>query len=67
MRVLTIGGDVKTINGIIYRCQISDQDGNVKEFVAHRLDEVTGTPQNPLWEQQLRKMFPGNSAVCKLV
>ena len=67
MRVLTIGGDVKTIDGIIYRSQISNQDGNVQEFVAHRLDKVTGTLQNPLSEQQLRKMFPGNPAVHKLV
>ena len=67
MRVLTIGGDMKTIDGIIYRCQISYQDGNVEEFVAHGLDEVTGTLQNPLSEQQLRKIFPGNSAVRKLV
>ena len=27
MRVLTIGGDVKTIDGIIYKCQIFDQKG----------------------------------------
>ena len=67
MRVLTIGGDMKTIDGIIYRCQISDQDSNIEEFVAHGLDEVTGTLQNPLLEQQLRKMFPVNSAVRKLV
>lgn len=67
IRVLTIGGDVKTIDGIIYRCQISDQNSNDKEFVAHGQDEVTGTLQNPLSEQQLRKMFPGNPVVHKLV
>ena len=67
MRALTIGGYVKTIDNIIYKCQISDQDGNIEELVAHGLGEVTGSLQNPLTEQQLRKMFPGNSNVRKLV
>ena len=67
MRVLTIGGDMKTIDGIIYKYQIWDQDGKTKEFVARGLDKVIGTLQNPLSERQLRKMFPGNSAIRKLV
>ena len=52
MRVLTIGGYVKKIDGITYRCQISDQNSNIEDFVAHRLDKVTGALHNLLSEQQ---------------
>ena len=58
MRVCTIGGDVKVIDGIMYQCQIVDQGKNVEEFVAHGLDKVTGTLQNPLTVRQLKYMFP---------
>ena len=47
MRVCTIGGDIKTIDGILYQCQIIDRDGNVEEFIAHALVEVTRTLSNP--------------------
>ena len=48
MRVYTIRGDIKVIDRILNQCQIVDQGGNVEEFVAHGLDEMTRTLQNPL-------------------
>ena len=66
MRVLTIGGDMKTIDGIIYRCQISDQEGNIEEFVAHGLDKVTRVLSNPLMLKQLKQMFSNNPTINRL-
>ena len=58
MGVCKIGGDIKTIDGILYQCQIIDRGSNVEEFIAHGLEEVTGTLNNPLILQQLKKLFP---------
>ena len=66
MRVNIIGGDVKTIDGILYQCQIVDREGNMEEFVAHSLEEVTGTLSNPLMPRQLKQMFPNHSTIHKL-
>ena len=63
MRVLTFGGDMKTIDRIIYRCQISDQEGNIEEFVAHGLDKVTRVLSNPLMLKQLKQMFSNNPMI----
>ena len=41
MRACTLGGDVKIICGLVYKCQIRDLSGKIKEFLAQGLDEVT--------------------------
>ena len=35
MRVSTIRGDVNTIEGVMYQCQIADREGNIEEFAAY--------------------------------
>ena len=66
MRVCTIGGDVKTIDGILYQCQIIERGGNVEEFIAHSLEDVTGTLNNPLMSQQLKKLFANCPTIHRL-
>ena len=58
MMVCTLGGDVKEIDGVVYQCKIRDLDGKVHEFVAHGLDNVTGSLGQPLTLVQIQKLFP---------
>ena len=58
MRVCTLGGDIRDIDGELYKCRIRDLDGNVHEFTAYGLDEVTGSLGRPLSLQQIQKLFP---------
>ena len=58
LRVCTLGGDIKEIDGIIYECHITDLQGNKHYFQAHGLDEVTGTLNTMLGEDLMRKLFP---------
>ena len=50
--------EMQVIDGELYKCQIKDREGNVEEFVAHGLDEVTGPLKNPLMTLKLKMMFP---------
>ena len=58
LRVCTLGGDVKEIDGIIYECSIRDLAGNIHTFPAHGLEELTGSLNNMLGEDLMRKLFP---------
>ena len=58
MVVYTLGGDTKQIDGIVYKCKIKDLDGKIHEFIAHGLDDVTGTLGQPLSMMQIRNLFP---------
>ena len=42
LKVVTLGGHIREIDGVIYQCKIKDQSGKVYEFHAHGLDRVTG-------------------------
>ena len=66
LRVVTLGGDVKEINGVIYECQIMDLKGNTYSFSAHGLDEVTGALNTVLGDDLLRKLFPSVIGANKL-
>ena len=58
LRVMTLGGEVKEIDGIIYQCEIKDQNGNVHKFEAHGLDQVTGMLETFLSKEVMQKLFP---------
>ena len=58
MTVCTLGGDVKEIDGVVYRCRIKDLDGREHEFLAHGLDEVTGRLSHPMTTRQVGELFP---------
>ena len=58
LRVITLGGNVTEIDGVVYQCKIVDQKGKVHEFLAHGLDEVTGALCNPLSKDTMRQLFP---------
>ena len=58
LRVITLGGDIKEIEGLIYDCQIRDLRGNTHSFQAHGLDEVTGILNTVLGENLMRRLFP---------
>ena len=62
----TLGGDIKEIDGIIYECSIRDLSGNVYSFLAHGLEELTGSMNNMLGEDLMRKLFPGVVGVQKM-
>ena len=66
LRVCTLGGDVKEIDGVIYECSIRDLSGNVHSFLAHGLEELTGSMNNMLGEDLMRKLFPGVVGVQKM-
>ena len=50
LKVVTLGGQIQEIDGVIYSSSIKDQKGKVHKFLAHGLDEVTGHLGNP-WSQ----------------
>ena len=58
LRVVTLGGQIQEIDGIIYECSVKDQQGRVYSFSAHGLDEVTGHLGTPLSKEVMRKLFP---------
>ena len=58
LRVVTLGGETKEIDGVVYQCKIKDQSGAFHEFPAHGLDQVTGSLGGPLDKQTLRRLFP---------
>ena len=62
--VITLGGDIKEIDGVIYDCKIRDLEGNVYEFSAHGLD--TGNLSRVLDENLMRKLFPNVNGVHKM-
>ena len=59
LRVITLGGDVKEIDGVLYQCEIKDLDGNRYQFLAHGLEQVTGFLETNLSKELMRKLFPG--------
>ena len=58
LRVVTLGGVVKEIDSIIYDCKIKDLQGNVHEFFAHGLEQITGSLNTALGEKLMRQLFP---------
>ena len=58
LKVVTLGGQIQEIDGVIYSCSIKDQKGKVYKFLAHGLDEVTGHLGNPLSKSTMQKLFP---------
>ena len=58
LRVSTLGGDIKEVDGVIYQCKIKDTKGKVHEFSAHGLDQVTGSLGEPLSREHMKKLFP---------
>jgi len=58
LRVCTLGGDIKEIDGSIFECEIIDRSGKSYKFMAHGLDEVTGSLNTMLSESLMRKLFP---------
>ena len=58
LRVSTLGGHVREIDGVIYDCRIKDQHGRIYEFKAHGLDEVTGDLGNAVNKSTMKKLFP---------
>ena len=67
LRVCTLGGVIKEIDGLIFECQITDLKGNVYEFLAHGLDQVTGALNTMLSEDLMRQLFPnviGGHRMC---
>ena len=58
LRVSTLGGHIREIDGTIYRCTIRDLKGNLYEFEAHGLDEVTGEMGLPISKEVMKQMFP---------
>ena len=56
-RVVTLGGDVKEIDGIIYECCIVDLKRNKHYFSAHGLDKVTWSLNTVLGKGLMRKLF----------
>ena len=66
LRVCTLGGDIKEIDGKIFECQIRDIKGNVHKFSAHGLDEVTDSLSTDIEEALLRKLFPNVVGISKI-
>ena len=58
LTVVTLGGKVQEIDGVIYECSIKDQQGRVYKFFAHGLEQVTGHLGAPLSKEVMKKMFP---------
>ena len=58
LRVVTLGGRVEEIDGVIYHCSIKDQNGKIYKFFAHGLDTVTGHLGDPLSKDTMKKLFP---------
>ena len=58
LRVVTLGGQVQEINGLIYDCQIKDQQGKIHKFTAHGLDQVTGALGRSLSKNIMKQLFP---------
>ena len=66
LRVRTLGGDIKEIDGLIFECKIKDLKGNVYKFYAHGLEEVTGAMNNDIGEALMKKLFPNVVGAYKM-
>ena len=66
LRVLTLGGDIKEIDGLLYECKIRDLEDNVHEFTAHGLNEVTGHLSTVLSKDLMEKLFPDVAGAYKV-
>ena len=66
LRVTMLGGQVQEIDGKIYHCKIKDKWGNIHEFNAHGLNEVTGNLGDPLSKELMRQLFPNVMGCHKL-
>ena len=64
LRVRTLGGDEKEINGRIYDCQIKDLRGKIYEFKAHGLDNVTGDLGGVPSKKVMKKLLSMLEACC---
>ena len=58
LRMQTLGGEEKDIEGQVYECQIRDLEGKVYQFKAHGLDRVTGSLGDVPNKRVLQKLFP---------
>ena len=65
LRVRTLGGEEMEIDGRIFKCRIRDQKGQIYEFSAHGLDEVTGDLGSGPTEAVMRKIFPHMQGAIK--
>jgi len=63
LRVITLGGELKEIEGLIFDCQIKD---NVHEFKAHGLNEVTGILNTILEKDLMDRLFPEVNGAYKM-
>ena len=61
MFVMTLGGDIKIIDRVIYVCKIRDLNSRVSKFKALGLESITEPMECPLTIRQLRKMFSSHS------
>ena len=67
LRVVTLGGDVKEIEGQIFQCEIRDQFGDIHQFQAHGLDQITRALETSLSKELMRVLFPtviGSHKLC---
>ena len=58
LRVCTLGGDTREIDGVVFMCKVKDLSGKEYEFPAYGLNEVTGTLGKTLGKEQMNKLFP---------
>ena len=59
LKVVTLGGEIKEMDTVIFDCKIKDLRGNFYEFQAHGLDEVTGALNTDLGKELMERLFPG--------
>jgi len=59
LKVVTLGGEIKEMDTVIFDCKIKDLRGNFYEFQAHGLDEVTGALDTDLGKELMERLFPG--------
>ena len=57
LKVTTLGGHIREIDGVVYDCTIKDQKGKTHRFKAHGLDKVTGDLGNAIEREIMNKMF----------
>ena len=66
LKVITLGGEIKEMDTVIFDCQIKDLRGNVYEFQAHGLDEVTGELNTELGKDLMERLFPSIAGGFKM-
>ena len=67
LRVSTLGGEEKEIDGVEYLCKIIDLQKQVHVFEAYGLDEVTGCLGELLAPDKFKEMFPNLLGGYKVV